>query len=84
MDLDMAVDLICTELEQASEKFPPFNSNHEGWAVITEELAELWYEIRTHPGGPFSCNERIEREAVQVAAMALRFLIDRCPQSARR
>jgi len=79
MDIDMAIGLIREEFEKAREEFPPFHSNHEGYAVIKEELDELWYEIRTHPGGPFSCDERIEREAVQVAAMALRFLIDRCP-----
>ncbi|MDF2537428.1 MAG: hypothetical protein K0S76_449 [Herbinix sp.] len=36
-------DVICLvfkELKSANEKFPPFNSDHEGYAVIKEEVEE--------------------------------------------
>jgi len=78
MDADLAIGLIRDELDRACEKFPPMHSNHEGYAVILEELDELWLAIKVHPGGPFSNSRRIEREAIQVGAMALRFLVDRC------
>lgn len=65
------------ELERAREKFPPMNGPHEGYAVILEELDELWDEVRR--SGPSLLN-RIEmrKECVQIAAMALRFIIDVC------
>ena len=63
------------ELTRAQSKFPPFNSGHEGYAVILEELDELWREIRSNQATP-GRDERMRKEAVQVAAMALRFLVD--------
>ena len=68
---------ILKEYMRASEKFPPFHSAHEGYAVILEELNELWGEIQKKP------SERslrlLREECVQVGAMALRFLVDLCP-----
>lgn len=61
---------ILEELTKATEKFGPFNSMHEGYAVILEELDELWDEIKLN-----NLNKARE-EAVQVAAMAIRFLCD--------
>lgn len=63
------------ELERAFAAYPPFNSAHEGWAIIKEELDELWEVVREkqrHPGRP----ARLRREATQVAAMAIRFLLE--------
>src|ERR1035437_1307062 len=65
-----AIDEVNWELGRAMEKFPAFKSRHEGYAVILEELDELWQEIKH--GSP----ERAREEAIQVAAMALRFLVD--------
>lgn len=63
--------LVVEELERARDAFPkPFNSMHEGYAVILEELDEAWAEIKGN-------NSVLARaEMVQVAAMALRFLED--------
>ena len=33
--------LVEKELESANERFPQFHSEHEGWAIITEESEEL-------------------------------------------
>lgn len=64
------------EFARATAKFPAgFHSGHEGYAVIKEELEELWSEVKCND----SSGERAYREAVQVAAMALRYVIDlRC------
>lgn len=62
-----------TELQSATEKFGAFASPHEGFAVIQEEVDELWAEIK---GGQDV--ERMRDEAVQVAAMAMRFVGDLC------
>lgn len=58
----------------ASKNFPPFNSAHEGFAVLKEEVDELWDEVKGHDGPERS--RRMREEAVQVAAMAIRFLMD--------
>ncbi|MFA5348098.1 MAG: hypothetical protein WC294_08170 [Methanoregula sp.] len=60
---------IIAEYGKASEKFPPFNSTHEGYAVILEELDELWDCVKGN-----HTKERSREEAVQVAAMAIRFI----------
>ena len=70
-----AVDEAIKELLRATAKFGPFNSPHEGYAVILEELDELWDEIKSKDG---FASGRLQKEAVQVAAMALRFLYDCC------
>lgn len=67
---EAAINAVRAELVRAMGKFPPFHSMHEGWAVIHEELDEMWDEIKANRKG------RAREEAVQVAAMAVRFLVD--------
>lgn len=62
------------EFIRASRRFGAFNSTHEGWAVIREELDELWEAVKQNAD-----NSKLRREAIQVGAMALRFLHDCCP-----
>jgi hypothetical protein len=66
---------ILVEYERAQDMFPPFNSGHEGWAIIKEELDELWKEVMTNQSTP-GRDQRMYKEAIQVAAMALRFAYD--------
>ena len=42
MNTKEAIKLVKEELKSANGKFPLFNSSHEGYAVIKEELDELW------------------------------------------
>lgn len=63
------------ECHSARVKFPPFNSAHEGYAVLLEEVDELWAEVKRNP-----CDgARMREEAIQVAAMALAFIAECCP-----
>ena len=72
MKYNEAISLITTEYCSATKKFGPFASAHEGYAIILEELDELWEVIKNKQK---SITE-LEKEAVQVAAMAVRFLVD--------
>lgn len=62
--------LVMTEYRRAREKFGPFNSPHEGYAVILEELEEMWIEVKANN------RPKARKEAVQLAAMALAFLLE--------
>lgn len=75
MKIAEALSLITLEYGEASLKHRPFNSPHEGYAVIKEELDELWEAIRKVKNFD-ERNESMKDEAVQISAMALRFLID--------
>lgn len=61
------------EFWEATAKFCEFNSPHEGYAIIKEELDELWEVIKQN--GP---KQDLVDEAKQVAAMAIRFIYDLC------
>jgi hypothetical protein len=77
-----AITLIIREYQRATELNGPFHSSHEGYAVIKEELDELWDEVKK------KARDRdyteLEKEAVQVGAMALRFIIDICQDKERQ
>lgn len=70
--LELFISEINRELKSAKNKFSDFNSYHEGYAVILEELDELWNEIKKK--NPDKKN--LKSECKQVAAMAFRFYID--------
>jgi hypothetical protein len=66
------------EYLRATSLHGDFQSAHEGLAVIREEYLELESEVfwgrKTRSDAVWL--DRIEREAVQIAAMALRFIVD--------
>jgi hypothetical protein len=63
------------ELDRAYAKFGPMASPHEGWAVIREELEpELWEHVCGNTGR----SPEARHEALQVAAMAIRYILDLC------
>jgi len=69
---------INNELQKARETFPPFNSAHEGHAIIAEELDELWREVQANKAGTGGIDnpKEMRKEAIQVAAMTVRFVYD--------
>lgn len=70
--LDDVLEEVERELTEALARFPSFNSPHEGKAVIEEELDELWEHVKANTGR----SPEALREAIQVAAMALRYALD--------
>ena len=68
--------LIEEEVKRADDRYFPFRSNHEGISVLREEFEELWDEIKLSKN--VIGNKRMQEEAVQVAAMAVKFIRDLC------
>ncbi|GAA3175934.1 hypothetical protein [Rhodococcus baikonurensis] len=69
-EADLALAETRAEVACAVAKYPPFNSSHEGYAVLKEEVDELWDDVKAN-----NVEHSIE-EAVQVAAMAIRYITD--------
>jgi hypothetical protein len=63
---------VARELTDALDRFGSFTSPHEGWAVIREELDELWSHVIANTGR----SPEARQEAIQVAAMGLRYAMD--------
>lgn len=76
MELIKAVALVKNELASATERYGKMLSEHEGYAIILEEVRELEREVFAKQVNYSS--ERLQKEARQVAAMAIRFLVDLC------
>ena len=69
---------IRSEVARAEENWPPMNSAHEAYAILLEEVDELKAHVWT--------NQKrrdlpaMRKEAIQVAAMAIRFVRDVCDE----
>jgi hypothetical protein len=73
-ETDIYLIQVENELMKAKETYPDFHSMHEGYAVLLEEVEELWNEVKRKPKDR---NDRaIKKECIQIAAMALRVIID--------
>lgn len=62
------------EVYRAINKHTPMNSHHEGYAVLLEEVDELWDEVKKQTANRDESN--LQTEAIQIAAMAIRFVLD--------
>jgi hypothetical protein len=71
-ELKIALNRVKEEVLRDRKKFEPFNSPHEGYAVILEELDELWDEVKKGTQDPAA----MFKEAKQVAAMAICFMLE--------
>ncbi len=67
--IDETIYLVKSELLKANKKFPPFNSTHEGYGVLIEEVDEMWDEIKNNNTAAANI------ECIQVAAMAIKFVV---------
>ena len=72
---DMVIGEIRNELNRAMTKHPNAAkmSQHHGFAVLKEEVDELWDDVKS--------DNRVgaRKEAIQVAAMAIRFILECTP-----
>jgi hypothetical protein len=64
--------IILDELKEAEEKHLNFPTPHHGWAVIQEEVEELWELVKMDDGHTL----RAAKEALQVAASAMRYILN--------
>lgn len=62
------------EVVRAKDLHGNFSSPHEGYGVLLEEVDELWDEVKNNTVKSANCKQ----EAIQVAAMAVRFALDLC------
>jgi len=76
MNINEAIHEIISEYTMAVACHKKFNSAHEGYAVLLEEMDELKEQVWKKKEGRDM--DKMRREAVQVGAMALRFLTDTC------
>lgn len=67
-------------LDAAMTRHAPMNSPHEGWSVIWEELEELREHVRADSGRSAAAR----KEAIQIAAMGLRYALDLCTEESNR
>lgn len=75
--IDAVLDEVRAELLRAMTQHPTLNGPHEGWAVIREELdPELWEHVCGNTGR----SAEARHEALQVAAMGVRYALDVCDQ----
>ncbi|KKN92361.1 hypothetical protein LCGC14_0208520 [marine sediment metagenome] len=73
--IEIALSDVRAELLRACEEFPPFRSAHEGVAIIEEEFIEF-RDAAYWPHKEETGDE--EKEATQLAAMGVRYLVDVC------
>lgn len=71
-----------TEARLAMVTWPAMNSAHEGYAVMAEEMDELWAHVKSKQITRDIASMR--KEAIQVAAMALRFVAEVCNEEVGR
>jgi hypothetical protein len=64
------------ELYRATEMNGPFASAHEGYAILLEEMDELKEEIWKKE--KLRDKDKMRTEAIQIAAMSIRFVLDVC------
>lgn len=79
--VSVAYALFCVseELKAARKLYPDFPTAMHGISVLREEFEELWEQLRVKDGQ--RDQQKMWDEAVQVAAMAVRFMLDCCPDA---
>jgi hypothetical protein len=81
-DVERTALEVCKEVERATSMWPKFNSAHEGFAVLAEEVDELKSHVWTNQKKRDL--SAMKKEAIQVAAMALRFATEVCSEERGR
>lgn len=71
--MNPALEKIHEEYVRSMNKFGNFCSAHEGYAILLEEVDELWDEIKKRPNSVDDL--AMWREAKHVAAMAYKMML---------
>lgn len=71
---DTVLAQVRAEVLRAQAKHRPMSSPHEGYAVIAEEVDELWDDVKADRGRQATAMT----EAIQIAAMGVRYVVDIC------
>lgn len=71
-----AMKFVLGELERVRKSKKPFNSCHEAYGILLEEVDELWDEVKKKGG--IRSKKLMRDEAKQVATAAIRFMEDLC------
>ena len=75
-NLETRIDAILADVRaevlKAAIKHKPMNSAHEGYAVLFEEVDELWDHVKADTG----YSDEAFTEATQIAAMGVRYQLD--------
>lgn len=72
--IEIILDELKAEIFKAMKKHRPMASPHEGYSVILEELDELWDHVKGDTGRSLDARN----EALQTAAMGIRYICDLC------
>lgn len=81
-NLDLCIEDVRLQVGAAITNWPPFNSAHEGYAVLLEEVDELWDEVKLKQST--RSVDDMYKEASQVAAMAIRIMYEVCNEDTIR
>ena len=77
METHKFMQAVLAEYISARHQYSAFNSTHEGIAVIQEEVDELWDLVKTNKGIKIPDEDTLMiKECIQIAAMAMAFVID--------
>ncbi len=68
----LVMDEIEAEYWRIKQKYNDLNNPHEGYACLLEQCDELWTEVCRHKRN----NAQMRAEAIEVAAVAMRFVLD--------
>ena len=81
-DYEYATRDALIEVQKTVDIWPTFNSAHEAYSVLAEEVDELWSHVKTNQKKRDIAEMR--KEAIQVAAMAIRFASEVCTEERGR
>jgi hypothetical protein len=70
---DGDITALRVEMKRGHDKFGDFNSTHELYAVLQEEVDEFWDSVKSNDPDPM--------ELLQVAAVALRGAVELCARA---
>ena len=74
MEVVDELKMLKVKVDDPNHPFANLHSPHHGYALLLEEMDELWEEIRKK--NKFRDLEAMREEAMQIAALAIRFMVD--------